>query len=113
MDIPKRPYWEQVVEQQFEYNRILNEDLKKSCPDNFTMLWYEDICNNTAAVLADLHKTFASWGWNLKMKSNHIPKLKISSGHPEMKEDIDKIEAYVNKNHLRLQTYKYTGPINR
>ena len=108
-EIQKLPYWGQVVEQQFEYNLSLYRDLLNYCPKGFIELWYEDVCNDTAAVVQFLEKAFSGWGWKLQARHQRIPKLKPSSGHCGMKDDIKKIESYVKKYSSRFSEYIFTS----
>jgi len=40
-EIQKLPYWEQVVEQQYEYNKAIAKDMQEV---ESTKIWYEDLC---------------------------------------------------------------------
>ena len=107
-EIQKLPYWEQVVEQQFEYNRTLQDDLRKYCTDGFLELWYEDLCTDTNAVARKLHQAFSSWGWKVKKPENmRIRQFNTSPGPSGMQKDIRKITDYVAEDPLRFGPYYY------
>lgn len=54
LEIQKLPYWEQVVEQQYEYNKIMQIDLNMFANGRFYEIWYEDICADLKIQLYSL-----------------------------------------------------------
>jgi hypothetical protein len=45
------PYWEQVVENQFEFNAALQTSLTRMAADRAMMIWYEDLCSEPESVI--------------------------------------------------------------
>ncbi len=62
MEIRERPYWEQVVEQQYEYGRRIETDFASSCPERSVQVWYEDLCGQPEQVLQTLDDFFLGQG---------------------------------------------------
>jgi hypothetical protein len=111
-EIQKLPYWEQVVEQQFEYNHAVRTDLIKYSQNRFIELWYEDICNDTGFLMNKLQNIFYNWGWKIGVRHSRIPKLKASAGPSGMTKDIKKIKSYVKSNTPRFGKYLYVNGKN-
>ncbi|VEG89664.1 sulfotransferase [Legionella spiritensis] len=42
--LKERPYWEQVLENQYEFNRTLANDLEEYAKNRYVPIWYEDFC---------------------------------------------------------------------
>lgn len=53
-ELRKRPYWEQVVENQFEFSRAISEAFAALPPIRCAELWYEDLCARPAETLGML-----------------------------------------------------------
>lgn len=95
LDLQKRPYWEQVVEQQYEYNRAIRDDLHTYAEDRFVEFWYEDLCANTTEVLGRCQEFFDRR--NLVQPRSLIEQvdLKASEGAALPDDDRARICAYV------------------
>ena len=62
LEIRKRPHWEQVVEQQYEYGKRIASDFSSSCPDRNLQVWYEDLCLEPEKTLQRLEDFFIGQG---------------------------------------------------
>lgn len=49
-----RPYWEQVVENQYEFARAISEGFAQMSADRHATVWYEDFCSKPAVSLKQL-----------------------------------------------------------
>ncbi len=97
-EIQKLLYWEQVVEQQYEYNKVIGRDLNQYCPDRYFEIWYEDVCDCSDDIVAKLASFFSV---------RHLPIYRV---YPRMlpgilprkpetiDEDRERILTYVNAN---------------
>lgn len=90
-EIQMLPYWEQVVEQQYEYNEIIRYDLNKFYSGKHIELWYEDICSDLENQISRISKFF---GMNTTKMNLPAFEMKI----PPHNEDFVKIKKYVNNN---------------
>ena len=108
-EIKKRPYWEQVVEQQYEYNRTMENDFKRFCLGRYVELWYEDVCINPRGELDRLKQYFLSKSLPTKLRKNTIPSFTRSIGPKGMEEDLTKILSYVNAKGDRFRPYSHEG----
>jgi hypothetical protein len=106
-EILKKPYWEQVVEQQYEYNRTISQDLKLYGKGQFHQLWYESICLNTKLELIKINKYFKSKRVKLARKKLKIEKFRESKKYLKFEDDYKKISNYVNHNYSRFRDYRY------
>ncbi len=103
-DIQKRPYWEQVVEQQYEYNRAIGRHLAAFAPGRYMEVWYEEVCIHPEATLDHIARLLAPI--NVARCPLPPPDLERSSRHsPD--EDSEKIRAYVEANQDRLAPHLY------
>ena len=100
MKIIKLPYWEQVVEQQYSYNKTIENDLKKYCPDNYIELWYENLCNDLDGQLSDISAFL-----NMKQKKEITTQFEIQTYDADdnfvkifeyTKHNINKFKGYIN-----------------
>ena len=103
--LQKRPYWVQVVEQQFEYNKAIEEDLKQFASDRYVEIWYEDICDNTDATLHEAMEKIRQLT-GAEVRESQQPALTRSSGYVEMKKDLQLITQYADTQNDRLAPYR-------
>lgn len=97
-DIIRRPYWEQVVEQQYSYNKTIEDDLIQYCPnDNYIEIWYEDMCSHPNECLESISQFL-----NLKI---YKPLYNLSSKKREEGDDLRKISNYVGSNQNKFEGY--------
>src|SRR5262249_7932126 len=57
-----RPYWEQVVENQFEFNAAMHRDLNAHAKERFLEVWYEDLCADPSFTLDRIARTWGDLG---------------------------------------------------
>jgi len=107
-DIMRRPYWEQVVEQQFEYTLAIRESLESIAPDRSTVVWYEDLCRDPAAVIRRL-TGFAG----LEPTGKTPPVLETSSGHAALGEDAERIQSHIDTDPARFAELRHTPATDR
>lgn len=105
-EIQKKPYWEQVVEQQYEYNKIIKKDVQQYCKDNYIELWYEDICRYPDKMIEQLTAYFEKRKISVKNKKAPIPYLKIANRHMELSNDLKKIKNYIS-NDIKYSEFIY------
>lgn len=106
-----RPYWEQVVENQYEFSRAISSAGKKLPKERFLEVWYEDFQRDSAAELARIGNLCGP----LRSFSGRVPsKLSIretSDGTLLTSADATAIEEYVQKNRLRFADLIYPSPL--
>lgn len=107
-EIQKRPYWEQVAEQQYEYNRSIAHDLDRFCPEQYFELWYEDICKETEQQIEHIRGFFEDRSLFVKDKDCSIPDLRILKSL-EIDDDYHKIANYIFDNNDRFYSYSYVS----
>ena len=105
--IRERPYWEQVVEQQYEYNATLERDLARVCPRQFLELWYEDLCEHPAGELDRIGGFLASRGLAVRRTAWEVPALGRSAAAQARPDDEARIRDYVNQHLGRLSSHVY------
>jgi len=105
--IRERPYWEQVVEQQYEYNAALGRDLTRVCPARFLELWYEDLCGHAGAELERITRFVSSGAVQVRRTDWPVPPLERPAPVPARGDDEARIREYVSRNLDRLSPYVY------
>lgn len=106
-EIQKQPYWEQVVEQQYEYNRSIATDLQQFSHRRFIEIWYEELCDDIEAQLERLRRYFLTQNVSIQFKNTALPVINCSTGNSEADEDYVKIQKYVLQQRERLKEYVY------
>ncbi len=97
-DIRKRPYWEQVVEQQVAYNRAMEADFAAHCPGRHIDVWYEDLCARPEEELDRLEQFFAAREPRIRrVGSPSLPAIRASDGPTDMDEDRERIRRYIDE----------------
>lgn len=96
-EIQRRPYWEQVVEQQYEYNRAVSEDLRTCCPDRAIELWYEDVCAEPDTALDSCGVFLARIGIHAPRRPIELPRLSAARDLKLSDEDQARIRGYVRQ----------------
>ena len=104
-EIQKRPYWEQVVEQQYEYNKWVANDLEAFSHGQYIEVNYEDICGHPKRELERISRYFASQSLPICLRNKQIPVLTHSQGPSGLEEDYAKIVSYVKANSDRFKRY--------
>lgn len=105
-EIRKLPYWQQVVEQQFEYNRVVGEDLAEHASGYHLEVWYEDLCADPESQLARLDERLAAAGLGIGRRDGSLPDLAASRGR-DPDEDARKIDEHVARHEERLRPYRH------
>ncbi len=93
------PYWEQVVENQFEFSRAISEAAAGLSPRRFAEVWYEDFCVDPTGSL----ETLASRLDVLPELAQKLPPeaVGVSKRDGLPAEDRDRIEAYLRADPVR------------
>lgn len=103
-EIRARPYWEQVIEQQYEYNRTLGDDLGRYAPQRHLHVWYEDLCDRPEATLDAVHSALAEAGIDVERRIHETPQLESTTlGSPD--DDDRRMLEYVEAHAERLAPY--------
>ena len=103
-----RPYWEQVVENQFEFNRAVGEALRTLHPGRYIEVWYERFCSDP---VGELQRIARSIGIATSPSADAISppglaEAKDWSLHPG---DDERIESYVRGQEARLAPHRFAG----
>ena len=104
-EIQKLPYWEQVVEQQYEYSECVAHDLKTFGKGRYLDLWYEEICDYTEREVEKLTGCFSAQSFPLERNEKKIPLLARSDGPTHLSKDFEKIHRYVETNVDRFRKH--------
>ena len=104
-EIQKRPYWEQVVEQQYEYNRSIAADLHQFSHGRFIELWYEELCNDIETQLDRLQNYFVIQNEAMQITNNALPTIICSSGENGDDEDYVRIRQFITQHEERFRDY--------
>jgi len=95
-EIQKREPFEQVVLQQYEYNKAIGSNLSNFAKDKFIEVWYEDLCESTNFEVAKI-KNFL----DLEMRNNANLEIK----KPEKIKKNEKIIKFIDNNRLKFKDY--------
>ena len=98
----QRPYWEQVIENQYEFSLALERDLNAHTAGRFCEIWYEDFCSDTSAALRDIALAWSTLAISadLGVRRADIQRSNEQWSLPE--NDIANIDAYVETHAPRL-----------
>lgn len=98
-ELMKLPRWEQVVEQQYIYNKVIESDLKYA---QYIELWYEDLCDDIDTEIEKLVYFLGKSYVHLSLlpSINCIPKIEDT--------DYKRILNYVEKKGYERQIYYRT-----
>lgn len=95
LELQRRPCWEQVVEQQYEYNIAIEQDLRDHAEGRCCEVWYEDLCEKTAAALGRMGESLFPDVAPSTRAAGLIPTLEASSRLAGWNdEDTRRIEDY-------------------
>ena len=103
----RQPYWEQVVENQFEFSRAIGEGLFGISRERYAEVWYEDLCSNPESVLRILRDRLDVLR-SLEFTSSLIPV--IAPPQPDSlltKRDVRAVERYIGRNSIRFAPLRY------
>lgn len=99
LNIQKRPFCEQVVEQQLAYNKTIQRDLLKYAASRYIEVWYEDVVVNCQQELGAIDSFFKDKGLDVaknplkRISSEDVLKSRISKKLGQ--EDDLKVKEYV------------------
>lgn len=102
-ELKTKPYWQQVVENQYEFNLEIGQSLAKHAPGRFSAIWYEDLCHDPESVLNVLAEQLPVLDWSTQSdgwKGFLTYRDKSDSGLPG--DDETRIGDYVGDNAARL-----------
>lgn len=105
--LQKRPYWEQVVEQQYGYNTSMARDLAAHAAGRYVEVWYEDLCDHAREELLRMESFFAHAALPLRRKTADVPELRRSAGVSVPDEDRARIVRYVLEQQARLAEHRF------
>jgi Sulfotransferase family len=108
-DIQKLPYWEQVVEQQYEYNEGVAHDLACYAPEQYCEVWYEDICQAPAAGIDRLRENWEHNKLKLGVRAEAPAMFKLSTEESSENSDLKKIREYVFSQEIKFRNHRHTG----
>jgi len=93
-ELRRRPCWEQVIENQYEFSVAIEEGLARYVPDRHAVVWYEELVRRPRKVLAGLARRLQATGARPAEAPFQLPR---PSGNPRPLRDGDeaKIRAYV------------------
>ena len=98
LEIQQRPYWEQVVLQQYYYSHAIGKDLQNNADGRFIDIWYEDLCTNTNDVLNNMKVFFE--GLNVPLSdSGQVgqSELSVSAGSVDkIPDDFAKVKTFIH-----------------
>ena len=102
-----RPYWEQVVENQYEFNAAIERDLNLHAKGRFRDFWYEDFCSDTPAVLKEISTTWPTLG-PAKDLGRRVTDIKPPAERWSLPEnDSRNVETYARAHEERFRTMRY------
>jgi len=109
----QRPVWEQVVENQYEFNSAIETDLGGFARQRHAVLWYEDLCRNPGDALSEIAvRCFTRDG--LKVNGSMVPEINPPNCSPEDSSGFDQaIDEYVEENKPRLGPFCYRAAGSR
>jgi hypothetical protein len=96
-EIQRRPPHEQVVLQQYEYNRAMGSDLQTFASQRYIEIWYEDICNDTSRHLGRLEAFL-----DTPQRKTALPTLKRSRSSF----DNEEITSFIELNKDQFAPYR-------
>jgi|15BtaG_2_1085339.scaffolds.fasta_scaffold01016_7 hypothetical protein len=95
-EIQKRPPYEQVVLQQYEYNLAISTGLTEFASGKYTEIWYKDLCNSPKINVDNL-----SLFLKMPIKEADFPELRPS----ERKNQNKKILSFIKENKAMFGDY--------
>ncbi|GGD02670.1 hypothetical protein GCM10011587_02950 [Pyruvatibacter mobilis] len=102
-----RPYWEQVVENQYEFARAIQDHISMAGKQHITEVWYEDLLEDEEQTLSQLASAAPELGACLTESQlrRHEPTKSISTSLSP--EDDKAIEQYIAATSTRLTNCRY------
>lgn len=98
-----RPYWEQVVENQYEFNSTIGKSLDGHAENRFSTIWYEDFCDNPIRTMNNVAQKIP-----IINNSNIFQPIDMMVHKNEKISDLssddnENIERYINDNSTRFR----------
>ena len=112
LEIQKRPYWEQVVEQQYEYNQSIARDLDQFCANQYLEMWYEDLCDDPEGQLERIRRFLIPRDLGIRNRESSMPRLRQSTRHSAAEEDYLKICGHVGRTPDRFRSHTHSGGVS-
>ena len=102
--LQERPYWEQVVENQYQFNNAINEDLSAYAGERHLALWYEQLCSSVDKVMCTVEaKLRRHFGNIIAQRQNARPKIHASRTQLNEGDEV-LIKNYVEQNKARFRS---------
>lgn len=105
-DLQARPYWEQVVENQYEFGKAIVDAASTLPKGQFAEIWHEDLVKRPDEALARLRDVLAP------LKNRQMERLALTSPKREGElqlADAEAIERYVASQHDRFNDYLWAA----
>ncbi|MBT3604114.1 MAG: sulfotransferase [Candidatus Latescibacteria bacterium] len=105
--LQKKPYWEQVVENQYEFNVAISESLAQSAQNRSLEVWYEDLYTKPNEELQKV-ETHLNGFYTFPIEQNQDVQLQIYESQTHLETpDGESIQAYIKSQHDRLSPFFY------
>jgi hypothetical protein len=105
-EIQKLPYWEQVVEQQYWYNKTISEDLEKFARGRFCEVWYEDLTSQPKDTIDNLFSFLTARYSTVTKRHSSIPAIESRSKQSLLASDFDLITTYIMNNSTKFHLFE-------
>lgn len=106
-ELKKRPYWEQVVENQFEFARAISDGLAGLPAERFAEVWYEDLCLDSEGTLEALGHTLKALDGLALMRSG-MPEIALEASEDALDlDDALAVTKYVESNTARFESLRH------
>ena len=106
LQLRTRPYWEQVVENQYEFNTAIRDDLEEYAGERSLAVWYEDLRSDPDGVLGEIGSSLTSH-FGSPIKRNVSVNWSERPGPKLGDEDARRLDEYVRQNIGRLSSMMY------
>lgn len=98
------PYWEQVVENQYEFSKAIRDSLSAHAADRHVEIWYEDLLRDPTACLGELAERLGvPSASSVVLGRGEKPEKPFRPG------DEDRLKAYVDQHGERFGPERYRG----
>ena len=100
-------YTAQVVENQYEFNNAVCDQLRSLEPERYTEVWYEDICGNAKGSVKHVCKTLG-----LSYSESRLPDSPTDRAQRPVRvsdSDLSRLESYIEKNSQRFSPFFHSG----
>lgn len=97
-----RPYWVQVVENQFEFSVALERALNADAAGRFLEVWYEDLCAEPIATIWRLANEWPVLGAAVGPSDGWADVRPVSEQWDLSEDDVTRIDTYVRSGGRRL-----------